>query len=67
MKKTAVVFGATGLVGKDLVAELLSDPDYEKVITPVRRKMPLEHVRLEQIIITDFAKINDQSYNKESR
>ena len=37
MKNTAIVFGATGLVGGFLVEELLASGHYAEVITPVRR------------------------------
>jgi uncharacterized protein YbjT (DUF2867 family) len=37
MKNTAIVFGATGLVGGFLVEELLASGRYAEVITPVRR------------------------------
>ena len=33
--KTAVVFGATGLVGSEVVKELLNRPEYTKVIAVV--------------------------------
>lgn len=36
MKNTAIVFGATGLVGSFLVDELLATGRYAEVITPVR-------------------------------
>jgi uncharacterized protein YbjT (DUF2867 family) len=37
MKNTAIVFGATGLVGSFLVEEMLASGHYAEVITPVRR------------------------------
>jgi uncharacterized protein YbjT (DUF2867 family) len=53
MAKTAIVIGATGLVGAELVRQLLDSPDYERVITLVRRALPLEHPKLQQEIF-DF-------------
>lgn len=46
--KTALVFGATGLVGHHLVHTLLLHPSYTKVRVFVRKKMELEHEKLEQ-------------------
>lgn len=54
MNQTAVVFGATGLVGKELVFELFEDPNYLKIIAVVRKPLSIKHSRLEQIIIEDY-------------
>lgn len=51
--KTALVIGATGLVGKALVMDLLDDPRYEKVRIFVRRSMNIQHSKLEEHLI-DF-------------
>ena len=32
MNKTAAVFGATGLVGKELISQLIESADYQKVL-----------------------------------
>jgi uncharacterized protein YbjT (DUF2867 family) len=53
MSKTAIVIGATGLVGAELVRQLLESPHYERVVTLVRRALPLEHPKLHQEIF-DF-------------
>jgi uncharacterized protein YbjT (DUF2867 family) len=53
-EKTAVVFGATGLVGKELTGQLCSGSDYEKVVTVVRKKLPNADPKVEQIQIDDF-------------
>ena len=53
MKKTALVIGASGLVGTALVEQLTADPAFGNVKAFVRRKIPAEHAKLEQIII-DF-------------
>lgn len=37
--KTAVVLGATGLVGKNLVQQLAEDPHFEKIIAITRRSV----------------------------
>lgn len=55
MKRTANVIGATGLVGKALVQQLLNDERFEKVRIFVRRETGLKHPKLEQLIV-DFGK-----------
>lgn len=51
--KTAIVIGATGLVGVNLVNKLNDAKIYDKVILLVRRKTELNHLKLEERII-DF-------------
>lgn len=51
--KTAIVIGATGLVGKALVNELLEHPEYSKVVVLHRRPTGLKHPKLEEHTI-DF-------------
>lgn len=36
MKKTAIIAGASGLVGRELISVLIADPGYEKIIVLVR-------------------------------
>jgi uncharacterized protein YbjT (DUF2867 family) len=52
---TANVIGATGLVGKALVQQLLNDERFEKVRIFVRRETGLVNAKIEQII-ADFGK-----------
>lgn len=52
MKKTAIIAGATGLVGEHLLRKLLENDDYDAVIAILRKPLP-EHPKLEQKII-DF-------------
>lgn len=49
--KTALVFGATGLIGGHLVNFLLLHGAYEKVKTFGRRELDIEHPKLEQHIV----------------
>lgn len=55
MKLTANVIGATGLVGKQLVLQLLDDKNFDKVRIFVRRDTGIQHPKLEQQIV-DFSK-----------
>lgn len=51
MKKTAVIAGATGLVGNYLLFKLLACADYERVVSLVRRSMHLKHPKLDERIV----------------
>jgi len=52
--RTALVAGATGLVGREILAGLLADPGVHSVHALVRRALPLQHPKLEQVRV-DFA------------
>lgn len=56
--RSALVIGATGLVGSNLVKQILYDEHYSNVKVAVRKKLPLEHQKLEQHII-DFDNIHN--------
>lgn len=56
--KTALVTGATGLVGKNLVMELIANDNYSKIIVIARRELQLAHPKIE-MIITDFSRLNE--------
>lgn len=51
MERRALIAGATGLVGGELVKLLLGRPHYSKITVLVRRRMNLAHPRLEQLVI----------------
>jgi uncharacterized protein YbjT (DUF2867 family) len=51
MKKTALVIGATGLVGNELVHQLLADDRFGAVLVFVRRSMGISHSKLQEFII----------------
>ena len=53
MGKTALVIGATGLVGEQLVLQLLEHPEFEKVVVFGRRKSGLNHSKFVEELI-DF-------------
>lgn len=47
--KTAIIAGASGLVGSALLPLLLDSGEYDKVISLGRKKLPVEHPKLQQI------------------
>ena len=51
MKKTALLAGATGLVGSALLPLLLASERYAKVIVVGRRPVPTQHPKLVQVIM----------------
>lgn len=51
MEKIALVVGATGLVGKQLVLELIANPKYKKVIVFSRRELSISHPKIESKLI----------------
>jgi uncharacterized protein YbjT (DUF2867 family) len=53
MSTRAIVIGSTGLVGKQLVGQLLADARFERVVSIVRRPSGRTHARLEEHVI-DF-------------
>ena len=55
---TALVIGATGATGKDLIAQLLEDATFDKVHVFVRREVDLHHDKL-HVHIVDFDKIDE--------
>lgn len=55
--KTAIIAGASGLVGSALLPLLLDCDEYEKIISLGRKKLPVEHPKLQQIQ-TDFSDIS---------
>lgn len=65
--RTALVAGASGLVGSQVLRLLLEDPTYSRVTVLARRELPLSHKKLEQRIasfdrlaqITDFPRVHD--------
>ncbi|MDG2951195.1 NAD(P)H-binding protein [Exercitatus varius] len=49
----AVIIGATGATGQELVQQLLDNPDYSQVTVFVRRAVPLQHPKL-TVEVIDF-------------
>ena len=56
--RTALLLGATGLVGGHCLDLLLSDPAYSKVLTLGRRPLSHEHQKLEHKVV-DFEHLPD--------
>lgn len=51
---TALIAGASGLVGSRLLDELLAAPEYDRVVAVARRPLEREHPKLTQVT-TEFA------------
>ncbi|GAA3988203.1 NAD-dependent epimerase/dehydratase family protein [Hymenobacter antarcticus] len=58
MRKTALLAGATGLIGSQLLPLLLASERYSKVIVVGRRALALTHPKLTQVV-TDLDKLQD--------
>ena len=58
MSKTALLAGATGLIGSQLLPLLLATERYSKVIVVGRTALPLAHPKLTQVV-TDLGKLQD--------
>jgi uncharacterized protein YbjT (DUF2867 family) len=56
--KTAILIGATGLVGAHLLDNLISDDNYNKIIVFTRRELSIKNPKLDVHAI-DFEMIND--------
>jgi uncharacterized protein YbjT (DUF2867 family) len=53
MAKKAVIAGSSGLIGSHLLQILLEQAYYDEVLILVRKKLPLQHKKLTQLVI-DF-------------
>jgi len=58
LPKSAIVAGATGLVGSRLVAVLLADPDYETIHALVRHPLGIADPKLREHSV-DFSRLTD--------
>ncbi len=61
MQKTAIIAGATGLVGQQLLQQLLDDDAFEKVKALVRQPLSFEHPKLEPIQVNFDRLVDFQS------
>ena len=57
--KTALIVGATGLIGKQLLQLLLEDQYYEKVKVITRKPLDIQHPKLENLVL-DFDKLSER-------
>jgi uncharacterized protein YbjT (DUF2867 family) len=53
MAYKAIIAGASGLIGSNLVKILLEAPQYNEVLVLVRKELPIQHKKLVQLVI-DF-------------
>lgn len=51
LSKKAIIIGASGLIGNQLVRLLLSDTSFSKVTIFVRKALPISDLKLQQIIL----------------
>jgi uncharacterized protein YbjT (DUF2867 family) len=58
MANKAIIVGASGLVGGLLLDILLQQPAYDEVLILVRKALPGQHDKLEQLVI-DFDKLHE--------
>ncbi len=59
--KTAIVFGATGLIGSILLKQLCESPVYSQVITFSRKSLEFNHPKLKEVFnfFTDLSSIKN--------
>jgi uncharacterized protein YbjT (DUF2867 family) len=55
--KTAIILGATGLTGTELLKQLLNDDQYQKIILFSRKSTNINHCKLTEYI-TDFDQLH---------
>jgi uncharacterized protein YbjT (DUF2867 family) len=60
MSKTAIIAGASGLVGKFCLSYLLMDKNYSKIIVLSRKPFPIKDPKIENIVC-DFDQLAQQS------
>jgi uncharacterized protein YbjT (DUF2867 family) len=53
---TALVSGASGLVGEQLLQQLLNQIQYTRVIAVARKPLPVSHAKFDQLV-TDFGRL----------
>jgi uncharacterized protein YbjT (DUF2867 family) len=58
MGKKAIIAGASGLIGSNLLQILLAEDGYDQVLIIGRREMPIKHPKLKQLVV-DFEKLDD--------
>ncbi|MES2558882.1 MAG: oxidoreductase [Bacteroidota bacterium] len=54
--RTALIVGATGLIGKSCLYNLLETKEYTRIIALVRKPLAIKHHQLEQVVV-DFNRL----------
>ncbi|KYG28229.1 NAD-dependent epimerase/dehydratase family protein [Alkalihalobacillus trypoxylicola] len=57
--KTALVVGASGLVGRNVIELLLKKDTYSQIIVLARKPLPIKHDKI-QFMIIDFDQLNEE-------
>ena len=60
LKNKAVLAGASGLIGSNLLQILLDRDYYDEVVILMRNQLPLQHIKLTQIVV-DFDRLDDHA------
>jgi uncharacterized protein YbjT (DUF2867 family) len=60
MERTALIAGATGLVGRHCLRRLLADPRYARVTAIVRRSTGVSDSKLEEVVV-DFDRLAERA------
>jgi uncharacterized protein YbjT (DUF2867 family) len=56
-----IITGATGMVGEGVLLECLQNPSVTKTLMVNRKSSPIKHPKLEELIVTDFMKLDAYS------
>ena len=61
--KTAIIAGASGLIGQSLIQMLLNSKDYGQVIALVRKPLGIQHEKLKELTVNfdhlaDFGRLS---------
>lgn len=62
-KKTAIIFGASGLIGGELIRQIIGNPYYSSVILAVRTPLNILHEKLREVSLVDFEQIDLSRYS----
>jgi len=65
--RTAIIVGATGLVGQALLEVLLADMSFKKIIVFTRRPLTIKHLKLQVVEIEFFNFNKEENYFKEAQ
>ncbi|MET3115572.1 uncharacterized protein YbjT (DUF2867 family) [Pedobacter sp. CG_S7] len=60
MEKKAILLGASGLIGSNLLQQLLISHNYKEVLVVVRKTLNIQHPKLKQLVV-DFDQLNKQA------